>query len=76
VEIVRSAISNHYADQSQSVPPQPPSYHGGGIPQIDMVEEIKRTEHKAKRLEAWRKRQGEQQQKDDSEVVTAVSAIV
>ena len=76
VEIVRNAISNHYADQSQLVPPQPPSYHGGGVPQIDMVEEIKRAEHKAKRLEAWRKHQGEQQQKDDSEVVTAASAIV
>ena len=76
VEIVRNAISNHYADQSQSVPPQPPPYHGEGIPQFDMVEEVEPADHKAKRLEAWRKHQKEQQQKDDSEAVTAASATV
>ena len=68
VEIVRNAISNHYADQSQLVPPQPPPYHGGGIPQFDMVEEVEPADHKAKRLEAWRKHQKEQQQKDDSQL--------
>lgn len=73
VEIVRNAILNHHADQSQSVPPQPPPYHGGGIPQSDMVEEIKPAERKdkrrrARRLKAWRKHQEEQQQKNDSQL--------
>jgi len=77
VEIVRNAISSHYADQSQSVPPQPPPpYHGGGIPQFDMVEEVKPANHKFKRIALWRKHQEEQQQKDDSETVTAASATV
>ena len=68
VEIVRNAISNHYADQSQSVPPQPPPYHGGGIPQFDMVEEVKPANHMAKRNSEWLKHQEEQQQKDDSQL--------